>query len=127
MVRKITQHDKTLYLTLAQQFYHSDAVLHPVATENLIASFEEMMRSACYLEGYFIEYGQETAGFALIAKTFSQEVGGMVIWIEELFILPQYRCAGLGRTFFEQLFGSAPRGKTLSAGGNPRQPRRRTV
>ena len=36
-----------------------------------------------YVDGYFIESEGKTAGFGLLAKTFSQESGGIVVWIEE--------------------------------------------
>lgn len=42
-----------------------------------------------------------TAGYAVLAKTFSQEAGGMVIWIEELYIKPEYRAKGIGKEFFK--------------------------
>ena len=111
MIRRVTGKDKEEYLTLAATFYRSEAVLHAVPDENLAAAFEEMVRSDCYLEGYLLEHEGRTAGFGLIAKTFSQEAGGLVIWVEDLLILPEYRSNGLGRTFFEHLFKVHPRAK----------------
>ena len=32
--------------------------------------------------------------------TFSQEAGGKAVWLEELYIRPQFRCHGLGKEFF---------------------------
>ena len=40
------------------------------------------------------------AGYALLAKTFSHEAGGLVIWIEEIYTVPAFRGKGLGREFF---------------------------
>ena len=34
------------------------------------------------------------------SRTFSQEAGGKVVWLEELYIRPEYRCHGLGKEFF---------------------------
>ena len=42
----------------------------------------------------------EIAGYGLIAKTFSQEAGGMVYWLEELYIMEEYRSKGLGSEYF---------------------------
>ena len=61
------------------------------------------MRSDRYAAAYILEYENKTAGYALLAKTFSQEAGGMVLWIEELYIMPEYRCRGLGHEFFSYL------------------------
>lgn len=110
MMRKITKDDKELYLELAREFYHSPAVLHPVPEENLLKTFDELMRSDEYAECWFLEEGEKTAGFALIAKTFSQEAGGVVCWIEEIFIRPEFRNKGIGSAFFKEFERLMPEG-----------------
>jgi ribosomal protein S18 acetylase RimI-like enzyme len=96
-IRKISKQDRQQYLEMTKMFYHSEAVLHPVPIEHAQRTFEEMMRSEVYLRGYFLEVHSKVAGYALTARTFSQESGGIVVWLEELFILPEYRSQGLGR------------------------------
>lgn len=108
MIRKLERSDKELYLQLADEFYHSEAVLHPVPGENIEATFDELMRSDVYTECFIIEKDGCTAGYALISKTFSQEAGGSVVWVEELFIRPEYRGMGLGNKFFDFLFSERP-------------------
>lgn len=103
MIRKLKENERELYFELADEFYHSPAVLHPVDRENYSVTFEELMRSDIYAECFIIEYCGHAAGFALISKTFSQEAGGLVIWIEELYIKEEYRSRGLGHEFFEFL------------------------
>lgn len=39
----------------------------------------------------------------MIVKTYSQEAGGMVTWIEELYIQKKYRSRGLGKELFKYL------------------------
>lgn len=51
---------------------------------------------------YFWKDNQK-AGYALLAKMFSQEAGGEVIWIDEIFVLPQFRSIGLGSEFLNLL------------------------
>lgn len=103
MIRKFSENDRKLYLEMAGEFYHSDAVLHPVPDSYLEKTAEEALASDAYVQIYLIEYEGEAAGYALTAKTFSQEAGGYVIWIEELYIREQYRSKGLGREFFQYL------------------------
>ncbi|MDO5518872.1 MAG: GNAT family N-acetyltransferase [bacterium] len=103
MIRKITDQDKESYIKLASEFYKTDAVLHDVPREYFENTFQELMRSETYAVAYIMEYEKQIAGYALLAKTFSQEAGGMVLWIEELYLLEKYRSAGLGREFFEFL------------------------
>ena len=48
-----------------------------------------------------IESFGKPVGYALTAKTYSQEAGRFVVWIEELFILPEHRHKGLATEFFQ--------------------------
>ncbi|MCI8589847.1 MAG: GNAT family N-acetyltransferase [Clostridiales bacterium] len=89
---------------MAADFYASDAVLFHVDASHLTAAFHELMRSDEYLECYILEYDGKTAGYALLCKSYSQEAGGMVLWIDELYVLPAYRSKGIGGAFFDFLF-----------------------
>ncbi len=103
MIRKICREDRETYITLAKEFYRAGVTLEVVDTKNIEITFNELMRSDVYAECYIIEHEGNVAGFALLAKTFSQEAGGLVIWLEELYIRPEYRSKGLGSEFFEYL------------------------
>lgn len=108
MIRRITAADREIYLQMAHDFYHSEAVLHPVPDEYLARSFDEMMRSEDYLTGLIFETGGKTAGYALLNRSWSQEAGGMAVWIEEIYVLEEYRNRGLGRELFDSLEKFAP-------------------
>ncbi|HCR43196.1 MAG TPA: N-acetyltransferase [Ruminococcaceae bacterium] len=108
MVRKIGEEDKQCYFSMARDFYSSDAVDHEIPEAHFCRSFDEMMRSDNYMAGYIIECEGKAAGYAVLAKTFSQEAGGMVLWIDELYVKPQYRCHGLGHEFFSYLKRNMP-------------------
>ena len=108
MIRKLTSADEQLYKELTWEFYHSSAVLHPVPERNIEATFKELMRSDEYAECFILEKDGTVAGFALIAKTFSQEAGGMVHWIEELFIRDEFRGCGIGTEFMTEYEKTLP-------------------
>ena len=103
MIRKMTENEKELYITMAEEFYNSDAVLHPIPRDYFEKTANEALRSDEYAEIYLLEYEGETAGYGLTARTFSQEAGGQVLWIEELYIRKEFRSKGLGREFFSSL------------------------
>ena len=86
MIRKMTESDRDLYIEMAEEFYHSDAVLHPIPRAHFEKTAEEALKSGTYAEIYLLEYEGKTAGYGLTARTFSQEAGGQVLWIEELYI-----------------------------------------
>ena len=103
MIRKMTESDRDLYIEMAEEFYHSDAVLHPIPRAHFEKTAEEALKSGTYAEIYLLEYEGKTAGYGLTARTFSQEAGGQVLWIEELYIREAFRSRGLGREFFSYL------------------------
>ena len=103
MIRKMTESDRDLYIEMAEEFYHSDAVLHPIPRAHFEKTAEEALKSGTYAEIYLLEYEGKTAGYGLTARTFSQEAGGQVLWIEELYLREAFRSRGLGREFFSYL------------------------
>ena len=99
MIRKIEKKDRDVFLRLSEMFYASPAVAHEIPKEYHERTFCELMRSDEYADGYIVEADGKPVGIALTAKTYSREAGGKVLWLEELFILEEYRCLGLGREY----------------------------
>ena len=108
MIRKITPDDRAIYLKMAHEFYHSEAVLHPVPEANYARAFDEMMRSEAYMVGLIFEIEEQIAGYALLCKTYSQEAGGMAVWIDELYVRPDFRNRGIGHAFFAEVEAIVP-------------------
>ncbi len=104
MIRKIEQKDRQNYIEMVKDFYNSGAAIAPVPQQHIENMFNELISSDRYAECYFIENNNESVGFGLLAKTFSQESGGIVVWLEELYIKPEYRSLGFGKEFFEFIF-----------------------
>ena len=103
MIRKLTENHRDLYIRMAEEFYSSDAVLHPIPRAYIERTADEALQSDAYAEIYLLECEGEPAGYGLTARTFSQEAGGSVLWIEELYIREQFRSRGLGREFFSYI------------------------
>ena len=103
MIRSITSADRSQYITLCKEFYSGDAVLHPVPEDYFQRTFDALMEHTPYASAYIIEQDGKTAGYALLARSFSQEAGGMVTWIEELYIRPYFQGQGVGTAFFQFL------------------------
>ena len=98
-IRKLKEDDKELFLSFLHSFYHSEAVLHPTASELHLNIFKEIIRSDTYLLCYIFEYEDQNAGYALLSKSFCPEVGGSIIWIEQLYIIESFRGKGIATEF----------------------------
>lgn len=108
MIRKLLPSDRETYLALAHEFYHSAAVLHAIPDDQLLWGFEAVTRENPYTEGFLIEHDGKPAGYAIVAQSWSIESGGMVLWLEELFLSSRFRGQGLGEefiTFIEKEYG----------------------
>ncbi|ABS05254.1 GNAT superfamily N-acetyltransferase [Kineococcus radiotolerans] len=57
----------------------------------------------CVLAEVETDHGVEVAGMALWYTTFSTWLGRQGMWLEDLFVRPQHRRAGIGRAFFAEL------------------------
>ena len=77
MIRRIESADRSDYIKFAKEFYTSDAVTHDVPEEYLTLTFETLVEGNPFSDGYMIESDGENVGYALVAKTFSQEAGGL--------------------------------------------------
>lgn len=108
MIRKIQLKDKYEYIKMAEDFYASPAVLSPVPKSHFEATFEELMKGSAYTEAFIFECENHIAGYGLIAKTFSQEAGGVVIWIEEIYVKNEFRNQGIGSEFIEYIKENIP-------------------
>ncbi|MBR5239295.1 MAG: GNAT family N-acetyltransferase, partial [Clostridia bacterium] len=59
--------------------------------------FDLAVKGSPYLRGLVMADGESTLGYVLLSFTYSNEVGGMVVWIEELYVKEAYRNSGLGK------------------------------
>lgn len=103
MIRKFVPEDREDYIRFSTEFYNSSAVDKPVPREHFEQGFDEMMRSDVYVQGYMLVCDGNNVGYCVTMKTYSVEAGGITIWIDELFVLEEYRSKGLGRKLFKYI------------------------
>jgi len=111
MIRPIQPADREDFIRMVDEFYHSPAVLHPIPMAHIENTFEELMNQSPYAQAYLFECDGQTAGYALLALTHSNEAGGLTVWIEELLVLEPFRSRGLGRELFTFLKEAYPQAK----------------
>ena len=102
-IRKMIQDDKSTIIGMMRVFYASPAVLSNGSEEIFEADVENCVNDSPYLEGFVFEENGEILGYGMIAKSFSTEFGKPCIWVEDLYLEPEYRGQGIGSKFFEYL------------------------
>lgn len=98
-IRKLREEDKEPFLSFLHKFYHSEAVLHPTDAQLHLNIFNEIIRSDTYLLCYMFSLEGENVGYGLLSKSFCPEVGGSIVWIEQLYINEEHRGKGIAREF----------------------------
>ena len=78
-----------------------DAARFPRTIERLLA---DPSRGRIVL---FVEE-QSLRGYALLIPFWSNEFGGTLLFVDEIFVVPEARCRGIGRAFFDFLFAQKP-------------------
>ncbi len=105
MFRNITQSDKEVFLTMAQEFYASPAVMHKIDPNHFVTTFDAAINKNPYFRVLMIESENHVIGYAVLSFTYSNEAGGMVVLIEEVYVDKAHRSKGIGTkllTFVEK-------------------------
>lgn len=90
-IRKLTAADEPIFYEMCEEFFHSSAVCHPIPMAHHIATFQELLQADTYLFGYLMEVDGEPAGFAILNQMMQQEAGGIIIWVECLYVREAFR------------------------------------
>ncbi len=99
-IRPMTAADTDTIMDMMRVFYASPAVFTNGSEEIFRADIEECVSNSPYAEGYVFENENGLLGYGMLAKSFSTEFGKRCIWIEDLYLLPEYRGLGVGSAFF---------------------------
>ena len=90
------EHEAEFY-AMCRDFFASPAVCHEIKMEDMRTTFDLAVKGSPYLRGLVMTEDDNILGYVLLSFTYSNEVGGMVVWIEELYVKEAYRNHGLGK------------------------------
>jgi GNAT superfamily N-acetyltransferase len=105
-IRVATEDDVPLILSLIRELAEYERLSHEVVAT------EETLRDSLFGERRVAEtllayLGDSPAGFALFFHTFSTFLGRPGIYLEDLYVRPEFRSAGVGRTLLVRIAGLA--------------------
>lgn len=101
LIRSMKIEDSNEVLDMMHVFYDSPAVIHKASDTILKQDIADCVGNMPFIEGFVFENDSKISGYAMIAKSYSTEYGGLCIWIEDLYIKPDYRGLGIGTQFFD--------------------------
>ena len=95
-VRPASPQDVPLLLALFKELAEYEHLEHELrATEQLLS--EALFGTHPAAEALIAERDSQTAGYALFFPTFSSFLAIRGVWLEDLFVRPEHRVAGVGR------------------------------
>lgn len=100
MIRKMTESDRAQYFEMSKSFYSSGAAHYKIEDEKRNKFWKYIIEDV-FVNGYILECENKVAGYALTVNYCSQEFGGKVLWIDELFVKPEFRGRNLATEFLE--------------------------
>lgn len=108
-IRKIEERDTEEVLAMMRVFYDSPAVNHTSSDRVLRKDIEDCLdENLPILDGYVLEYEAHAAGYAMTALNYTTEYGGISVWIEDLYIKPEYRKKGIAKAFISYIEKAYP-------------------
>lgn len=102
-VRDFVPQDQREYIEMSNSFYNMGAALSNVPEEHFKRTFDLVVGRSPYARGLMIQKEGVTAGYALLSFSWSNEAGGIVVWLEELYIKEAFRSEKLGTSFLQWL------------------------
>ena len=99
-IRNLEARDREEVFKMMRVFYDSEAVLYTAPDEILYKDIDDCLSDLPFIEGYVFEEEEKLLGYAMAAKSYTTEYGGLLIFIEDLYIKEEYRGLGIGSSFF---------------------------
>ena len=101
-LRPATPDDAPVLFSLIQALAEYEKLAHAV-TGNAEALSEHLFGSRSYIEAILAEYPGQVVGFALFFFNYSTFLTQPGIYLEDLFVLPEYRQQGIGKAILTHL------------------------
>ena len=95
--------DDDSLVQMCLQLYDEDPGALPVHPENMLATLRVLRREPCRGRAVALEVEGQLSGYALLIAFWSNELGGDICEVDELFVVPERRNQGHGKSLFEAI------------------------
>ncbi|MEG2044797.1 MAG: GNAT family N-acetyltransferase [Clostridia bacterium] len=103
-IKDLTKEDKEIFIELCLEFYKTPAALHQIPREFISNTADEAIKGNEFLRCLMLRKDKAVVGYLLLSFTYSNEVGGDVLLLEEIYIRPEFQGQGIGKEVFKFIF-----------------------
>src|SRR6516162_3860621 len=107
----ITMNDlqhKAKLLMMTRALYAEDEAASPVDRSRFSSNVESLVSHPLRGRIVLFSEGELLCGYALLIPYWSNEFGGTLLFVDEMFVIPGARNRGIGRRFFKFLHQTRP-------------------
>ena len=98
LIRSVKPSDREYFLRSNQMFYRSSACDHEIPPQNAERTFELLLHGSPYADCLIAEDDDGSpCAYLLMGLTWSNEAGGLCVWLDELMVDEAKRGSGIGR------------------------------
>ena len=123
-IRPIEAADRDFFIDRCHAFYKTPACNHDIPPQNAERTFELLMHGTPYADCLIAEDDNGTpCGYCLLALTWSNEAGGLYVWLEEIMVDDEKRGKGVGSRMISAVhekYNAAARYRLEVTDDNPR-------
>lgn len=102
-IRKFKLIDKKEIIELIQNLYKENSYEESITLQKMNRTFKEFFLHTEKGSIFVIEEKEKIIGYAIIINYWSNEFGGNILFIDEIYIHPDYRNIGIGTNFINYL------------------------
>lgn len=108
-IREILPWDKPYFCQMVHDFYALPAVAHPIPDSHAERTFDLLMSDTAYARCFVATDERDIPkAYCLCAVTWSNEAGGLCIWLEELMVMPALQGQGVGQALIAAVRAAYP-------------------
>lgn len=93
-MKKASSAETAELVELMAEFYAESG--YPLNRQRATATFTALLSDSRLGHTWLIRSGGKTAGYVVVVMGYSMEYGGLIAYVDDLFIRPAFRRAGLG-------------------------------
>ena len=103
-IRKLTTADENEFITMCCDFYNTGATLYSLSRDKVKRTFDKILEEGPFITAYMLIYNNLIAGYVNLSFTYSNEADGIVVFIEELYVKPEYQGKSIGTQTLQFIF-----------------------